>query len=123
MSKIENIEGIEKRLRWSLNSQHLAIGAKIYVHCVFNSENEPQAEIKWYSTDFSFNGGYKVMYNSAIIHAEQVFTGEETDKLRLRVRAIDRNLYYDEIESILKTSLKELKHTHRGSLKGKKFGL
>jgi hypothetical protein len=120
---MSEIEGIEKKLRWGLRSHHLAEGTKVYVTCVFNSEKEPQAEINWNSTDFNFQGGYKIMVNRTIIHAEQVFTGEETDKLRLRVRAIDRNLYKEDIESILKSSLDELKYTHRGSLKGKKFGL
>lgn len=120
---MSNIEGLEKKLRWGLASHQLAKDTKVYVSCVFNSENEPHAEINWNSTDFNFMGGYKVMVNRTIIHAEQVFTGEETDKLRLRVRAIDRNLYEEEIRSILRTSLDELKYTHRGSLKGKKFGL
>lgn len=120
---MSKIEGIEKKLRWGLASHHLNADTKVYVIAVYNSENEPYAKLTWHSTDFNYNGSYKIILNTVSVHAEQVFTSVETDKLRLRVRAIERKLKKEDIESILNTSLNELKYTHRGSLKGKKFGL
>ena len=116
------MEGLGKTMRWS--QYGLSAGQNVIVTEITNDHlnGEPYATIIWYSTEFQYSGSYRTIVNSKSVHAEVLFSGEETDKLRIRARSMQR-IDYEDIESVLSMSLTELKHKHRGSLKGKKFGL
>ena len=123
MSRMDTkIEGILRELKWGLKAHHLQKGEKVYVTGAHQIEGVPHIEISWHSTDFKFDGSWKVLVNVYYIDAEQIFSSQDSEKIRLKTISKEK-ITYQELEETLKLSIDELKYVLRGSLKSKKFGL
>lgn len=114
------MEGLGKIMRWSQYGLHA--GQNVTVTEITNENGEPYAVINWHSTEFQYDGSYRVVMHGKAIHAEILFTDKETEKLRIRTRSMQR-IDYEDIEDVLSTPIEDLRYKHRGSLKGRKFGL
>lgn len=120
-----------KRVKW--NTRLFERDKEVNICRIELKENEPWALISTHQTDYNISRFLvDINYGEVLkvetkeffvhIHAETLFSSEETDKLRIRVRAREK-IEASEIEEFLKQELKEIKHLHRGTMKGKKFGL